>query len=98
MANKNLFRSIAGKLAPKATSVNEAGGRAYALTPKQALAQFASTGCLSQTFYASAEDQLAKVLALCEGVEPAFIRPSSSGDVPLAGANADPSPDRTVAS
>jgi 60 kDa SS-A/Ro ribonucleoprotein len=73
MANKNLFRSIAGKLVPKATSVNEAGGKAYALTPKQALAQFASTGCLSQTFYASAEDQLAKVLALCEGVEPAFI-------------------------
>jgi 60 kDa SS-A/Ro ribonucleoprotein len=73
MANKNLFRSIAGKLIPKATSVNEAGGKAYALTPKQALAQFASTGCLSQTFYASADDQLAKVLELCEGVEPAFI-------------------------
>lgn len=73
MANKNLFRSIVGKLVPKATATNEGGGRAYALTPKQALAQFAATGCLSQTFYASADDQLATVLALCENVEPAFI-------------------------
>jgi 60 kDa SS-A/Ro ribonucleoprotein len=73
MANKSLFQSIAGKLAPKATAVNEEGSPAYALTPKQALAQYAATGCLSNTFYASAEEQLETVLDLCEGVEPAFI-------------------------
>lgn len=73
MVNKNLFATIAGKLAPKTHAVNEAGGKAYALTPKQALAQYAATGCLSGTFYASAEDQLATVLGLCAGVESEFI-------------------------
>jgi len=73
MANKNLFRSLAGKLVPKATAVNEAGGKAYALTPKQALAQYAATGCLSQTFYATAEEQLATVLDLCRDLDAQFI-------------------------
>src|SRR4051812_45907770 len=73
MANKTLFRSIMGKLAPAATAVNEAGGVAYALAPKAALAQYAATGCLNGTYYASAEEQLGAVLALCAEVEPAFI-------------------------
>ena len=73
MANKNLFRSLAGKLVPKATAVNEAGGKAYALTPKQALAQYAATGCLSHTFYATAEEQLATVLDLCRDLDAQFI-------------------------
>lgn len=73
MANKNLFQSIAGNTAPKTDAVNEAGGRAYALTPKQALAQYAATGCLNGTFYASAEDQLAEVLRLAAGIEPEFL-------------------------
>jgi hypothetical protein len=50
MANKNLFASIAGKLAPKTTAMNEAGSKAYAMTPEHALAQYAATGCLSGTF------------------------------------------------
>ncbi len=58
MANKTLFQSIRGALVPKADAVNEAGGVAYALAPKQALAQYAATGCLNSTFYASADDQL----------------------------------------
>src|SRR3954463_9803600 len=45
----------------------------YALTPKQALAQYAATGCLTQTFYAGAREQLAFVLELCEKVEPEFV-------------------------
>src|SRR5437764_6968902 len=73
MANKNLFASIAGKLAPKATAVNHEGGKAYALTPKHALAQYAATGCLNGTFYATAQEQLATVLSLCEGIDAEFI-------------------------
>jgi 60 kDa SS-A/Ro ribonucleoprotein len=73
MANKNLFASIVGKLTPKTNAVNEAGGRAYALTPKQALAQYAATGCLSGTFYATADEQLETVLAMASQVESEFI-------------------------
>ncbi|HLH26273.1 MAG TPA: hypothetical protein VK066_27455 [Chloroflexota bacterium] len=73
MANKNLFRSLIGRLAPATTAVNEAGGLAYALEPRAALAQYAATGCLNGTYYASADEQLATVLALCAAVEPAFI-------------------------
>ncbi len=65
MANKNIFKSILGKLIPRANAVNEAGGAAYKLTPKAALAQYAATGCLNATYYASAEEQLQTVLTLC---------------------------------
>ena len=73
MANKNLFRSIVGMLSPKADTVNEAGGLGYKLTPKQALAQYAATDCFNHTFYAEAGDQLDKVLALANEVEPEFV-------------------------
>jgi 60 kDa SS-A/Ro ribonucleoprotein len=73
MANKALFKSLVGKFVPAADARNEERAPAYALTPKQALAQYAATGCLSATFYAAAEEQLAKVLELCEKVEPAFV-------------------------
>ena len=73
MANKNLFQSLVGKLIPATDAVNEEMAPAYALTPKHALAQYAATGCLNTTFYASAEDQLAKVIELCRDVEPEFI-------------------------
>jgi len=75
MASKTLFQSIRGKLAPKANAVNEAGGMAYDLEARHALALYAATGCLSTTFYASAEVQLDTVLALCDKVEvePEFI-------------------------
>lgn len=73
MASLGLFKSIAGKLVPKANAVNEAGGAAYALSPKQALAQYAATGCFNTTYYASDETQLATVLELCDQVEPEFI-------------------------
>ncbi|MBY0113223.1 MAG: TROVE domain-containing protein [Phycisphaerales bacterium] len=73
MANKSLFASVFGKLVPKADVVNEAGGVAYALTPKQALAQYASTGCLNSTFYADASTQLQTLIELASQVEPDFV-------------------------
>ena len=73
MANKTLFKSLVGKLVPAANARNEERAPAYALTPKQALAQYAATGCLGATFYADAEEQLAKVLELCEKVEAEFV-------------------------
>jgi len=73
MANKTLFKSIVGKLLPKTDALNNERAPAYALSPKHALAQYAATGCMNHTFYASAEEQLAKVLELCAQVEPEFI-------------------------
>src|SRR5690349_5902334 len=73
MANKSLFQSLRGVLAPKAEAVNEAGGLAYGRSDKQALAQYAATGCLGATFYAAADEQLDAVLKLCGAVEPEFI-------------------------
>ncbi|HYU33216.1 MAG TPA: RNA-binding protein [Thermoanaerobaculia bacterium] len=73
MASKTLFRTSPGKLAPRSDAVNEEGGAAYALEPRHALACYAATGCLSATFYASAEVQLDTVLGLCEKVEPEWL-------------------------
>jgi 60 kDa SS-A/Ro ribonucleoprotein len=73
VANKTLFQSLVGAFLPKTDAVNDAGGKAYALQPKQALAQYAATGCLNGTFHAGAGDQLDTVLALANAVEPAFV-------------------------
>lgn len=73
MASKTLFKSSAGPQLPVTNTVNEAGGIAYRFPPKHMLAQYAATGCLNHTFYASAEDQLATVLKLCSSIEPEFI-------------------------
>ncbi|MBF0500144.1 MAG: RNA-binding protein [Candidatus Riflebacteria bacterium] len=73
MANKSLFRSILGKLVPSFDSVNEAGGAAYARSPRQALAQYAATGCLNMTFYATAEEQLDTVMKLSGEIDAEFL-------------------------
>ena len=73
MVNTQLFQSLKGKLLPNANAVNFEGAPAYALSPKYQLAQYAATGCLNATYYASAEAQLATVLDLCKEVDPAFI-------------------------
>ena len=73
MANPTLFRSLMGALIPKATGRNEAGAPAFLRTPEQALAQFAATGCLNETFYANAEDQLRSVLDFSARVDPQFV-------------------------
>lgn len=73
MANLQLFQTQRGALLPSATALNEAGGVAYALSPKHRLAQLAATGCLNNTFYAQAQDQLDAVLALAREVDPVFV-------------------------
>ena len=73
MANKTLFQTIFGGLIPFADTVNSEKAPAYALSPKQALAQYAATGCFNRTFYATAKDQLQRVLELCDAVEPEFV-------------------------
>src|SRR5678815_5673254 len=73
MANKNLFKSQKGRLTPATNAINEAHAPAYMLSPKHQLAQYAATGCLNSTFYASADDQLATVLELCAEIDAEFI-------------------------
>lgn len=67
MANFHIFSS------KKTDTRNEAGGRAYTLSPKQQLAQLAATGCFNDTFYASAETQLEQILNIAQKVELLFI-------------------------
>ncbi|MEM7165509.1 MAG: TROVE domain-containing protein [Planctomycetota bacterium] len=73
MANKRLFGSYRGQRVENTDAVNEAGGSAYQFGAKHALAQYAATGCLNSVFYASAEQQLDRVLSLCADVEPEFV-------------------------
>ncbi|HYW73214.1 MAG TPA: hypothetical protein VE961_19455 [Pyrinomonadaceae bacterium] len=73
MANKTLFKSLIGKLIPATDAVNEERAAAYALSPRAQLAQYAATGCLNTTFYATADEQLAKVLELCADIDAEFI-------------------------
>jgi 60 kDa SS-A/Ro ribonucleoprotein len=58
---------------PAANTLNQAGGTAYTMPNNHALAQYAVTGCLNNTFYASAEHQLEQILALCKDVQPECI-------------------------
>ena len=73
MANSSLFKSTRGRTVPKTNAVNSAGGKAYELSAKAALARYAMTGCLSNTFYVKADKQLDTVLDLAEKCEPHFI-------------------------
>ena len=70
MANKQLFKSGKGRLLPRAKAKNQEGAIAYAFGPKHALAQFAATGTLSATFYASAESQLEQLIGFADQVSP----------------------------
>jgi 60 kDa SS-A/Ro ribonucleoprotein len=73
MANKNLFKSTSGGIVPDADTFNEAGGKAYKLNDKAALAQLVVTGTFNDTFYADAKTQLDNVLKLTEKVPAKFI-------------------------
>ena len=68
MANKSLFASLTSRF-PRANAVNEAGGRAYKLEPKHALAQVAATGTFGNAFYSTAETQFDEVLYLIDEVD-----------------------------
>ena len=50
MANKTLFASLRGALLPRTDTKNSENAPAYALAPKQALAQYAAIGCFGRTF------------------------------------------------
>lgn len=83
MANKTLFNRIRLALqaadveikqpAPAANARNAHNAPAYALTPEQALAQVAMTGCLNQTYYASGEAQLDTILTAAKACSPLFV-------------------------
>ncbi len=73
MVNTQLFKTLHGKLLPKANARNHEGAPAYALSAKHQLAQLAATGCLSQTFYANAESQLDAVKSLTAQVDAEFV-------------------------
>ncbi len=73
MANKTLFSSFAGKLLRKTDTLNAEAAPACSFDPKHALAQYAATGCLNTTFYATGEEQLDRVLELCGKVDAEFI-------------------------
>jgi 60 kDa SS-A/Ro ribonucleoprotein len=73
MVNTQLFKTLKGALLPDATVRNHEGAPAYALGPRHQLAQLAATGCLGQTFYASAETQLDTVRALAQQVDAPFV-------------------------
>ena len=73
MANKTLFKSMRRAMAPAADAVNDHGAPAYAFDAKHELAQFAMTGCLSNTFYCNAPGQLARALDLATRMDAGFI-------------------------
>ena len=73
MANKQLFSSSRGRTVKPATAKNAAGGKAYEMGAKEALARYAATGCLSNTYYVKAEDHLDRVLELAKKCDPEFI-------------------------
>lgn len=73
MVHHSLFRTGPGKAIPTTDTTNNAGGKAYARSNEQALAQFAATGCFGNTFYVKAEDQLTKVLELAKACTPRFV-------------------------
>lgn len=74
MANAQLFQNPASR-PPRANTISEAGGRAYKLPPRQALAQIVTTGTLHNTFYANATAQLDELLAIAaeEQVDDRFL-------------------------
>lgn len=75
MSNKKLFASKgSSKKAVKPTNaVNNAGGSAYSLSDKAALAQLAMTGCFGGTYYTSDKDQLQKVLELANKLPVEYV-------------------------
>lgn len=74
MANKNVFKSAVNSSVPaSANSTNLAGGKSYALTNKQAVAQYAVTGTFNGTFYADASQHLKTVQELLKNLDAEFI-------------------------
>lgn len=73
MANMQLFATGRGRLLPQADALNEAGGTAYALPPRERLAQYLMTGTLNGTFYAAAQSQLDAILGLANELDAEYL-------------------------
>lgn len=81
MSSKSLFSNkssksksvVSAKVTKAVDTVNNAGGSAYSLSDKAALAQMAMTGCFGGTYYTSDKDQLKQVLALANKVDVAYV-------------------------
>lgn len=73
MANKSVFASVMGNLLPRPDAVNSEGAPAYALSPRQKLAQLAATGCANRTFYAEAREQVADIIATAQELDAEYI-------------------------
>lgn len=73
MANAKIFKNQSQN---RTTTQNEAGGTAYNLSDKAALAQLVCTGTFNDTFYKSGEQQTQQIINLLRKVaetEPTFI-------------------------
>lgn len=65
MSSKKLFsNNKSAKIVKPINTINKAGGTAYSLSDKAALAQLAMTGCFNGTYYVSDKEQLDNVLKL----------------------------------
>ena len=73
MANKSLFSTFRGRSVPATDTINNAGGRAYALGTEAALAQYGATGCFNGTYYTDAAEQLDTLSKLAAGVSDRFL-------------------------
>ena len=83
MANKALFASTSGRRnIPVADTTNKAGGKAYSLSDKEALAQFVVAGFIGGTYYSSAEEELNTVLELAAKCPPEFVAKRQSIPAP----------------
>ncbi|WP_110274940.1 vWA domain-containing protein [Klebsiella oxytoca] len=72
MANLLLFRSLL-RDAPLANAQNHERAAAFAFTPRHKLAQMVMTGCMNETFYASAQAQLSDVLEIAKDLDDLFL-------------------------
>jgi 60 kDa SS-A/Ro ribonucleoprotein len=74
MANKKLFQSATSTNAVVPTNtVNNAGGAAYSLSAEASLAQYASMGTFTDTFYVQDDKQLDTLKTLVGQVRPEFL-------------------------
>lgn len=75
MANKNLFSSKKNSnvITQAANTTNRAGGRAYSLDNRNALAVYISTGTLNGTYYTDAKTQLTELQNIVKGCDSKFV-------------------------
>lgn len=80
MSSKKLFASksskksaVSAKVTKVTNTINKAGGTAYSLSDKAALAQLAMTGCFNGTYYVSDQEQLKKTLELANKLDPEYV-------------------------